>query len=504
MSRFARFAANIRFNIYGQALQVALPLLFLPFILRHLGREAYALYGLIGVLTSQLNLLNFGTNEATVKYLAEFEAAGDRPKMDRLLGNSLAFCGSVGLFGALLLTAATPYVFAPLPWLGKKLIDIGPDLVPAARCVLWCGAGVFLARTLAKTFHSIPQALQRFDVWNSAETGLIVLTYAGIYGLLSRGFGLRTLAVWTVVVAIANLILYAWLGQRLVPGLRLRPAYDPEMMRKVVGFGGWQLLGHAGWSVLNQLDKLLLYHYIPLGDMAYYLIACNVSQKMLSLLGPALPILLPLASTLHGKGDYATARKFYLSGTKLTVILIWPAAVLAFFFGPSFLEIWLGGNFSEHSGWVMRVLILGSFVSTIGIFGGQISQGFGRLSTPTLISVGCAGLGAASWFWVMPRYGALGTACVYLVVQVLMAALFTTWCNRSLLQIREREFSAALLRPLLVSLPLIAACCWLRNSLKGWVELGLFGALAYSACLGLCYRFALNPEERRRVLSLKG
>lgn len=490
--RFAHFAANIRFNFYGQMFQAVVPFFFIPFLLRHLGVEAYALYALIAILAGQMNLLSFGAGPATIKYLAGFDAAKDITGAQRLVGTSLAFYGGTGLLGAGILAVAA------LLFRGG-FFHVSADLVPAARFVFLCAAAVFFLQSLARTFQAVPQAMQRFDCWNGVETAAALLLYGGAYILLRQGYWLRALAVWNVVVCAATLGGYAILAGRLRPELRWRPLYDSRMMRRIASMGGFLFLGQVAWSVFFQGDKIVLGRFLPLGEVAYYLIAFSLAQKLLFLLGPVLPALMPFSSALHGRGEFDSARRLYLSGTKITLILTLPAAILAFFFAPKFLELWLGGEYSLRAGWILRFLVLGYFLNSMTAFGNLISLGFGEVKTPTLLLTVLVAAGVLSWGVVIPRYGVLGVSGTFCAVTALYSLSVMAWYNRRVLRVRNLELAAILARPVLLSLPLFAMGVLLRNTALGWWGLGSYGAASYAAYAFLCHRFALTTQERDKL-----
>lgn len=496
MSRFAQFASNIRFNIYGQILQGLIPFFIIPYIIHHLGREAYALYALIGILTGQLNLLHFGAVPATIKYLAEFHAAGDRNRTRRLMGTSLLFYGGIGLAGAALLAVCSPLL--------QRFIQTTPALGPAVRFVFLCAAATFLLQSLSRIFQAVPQALQRFDYWNGIETGCAMLLYAGNFLILWSGHWLRSMAALNIFVAAVGLFVYFRLSRKLLPESGIRLDYDAEMMRRIVGLGGPLFIAQLFWSVLYQADKIALGHFVPLSDLAYYLVAFSLAQKLFIFLNPVMPIVMPLASALHGQQDMAAARKLYHTGTKLTVILLWPAVVAAFFFAPAFLELWLGGQFSLFGGWVLRFLVLGVFMSAVPGFGSLISQGFGQVKIPTILFAAHVIAAAVLWVFIVPRHGILGATWIFCASQISYGSLLLLWCHKNVLGLPLKDLRSSLSRPLLLSIPVIVLDMIFRNLLRSWFSLLPFGACSYVLYGLLCYRFALDTEEHDRLSSFMG
>ncbi|MBI3548984.1 MAG: oligosaccharide flippase family protein [Elusimicrobia bacterium] len=493
MSRLARFATGVRFNAYGQVLQAALPFFFIPFALDKLGKEAYGLYALIGVVTAQLNLLSFGAGPATVKFLAEFESAMDRAKVERLVGNSLVFYGLTGAAGAAILVCASPFI-------GRDLLHVSHALMPAVSFIILCAAGTFAAQSFARTFQSVPQALHRFDLWNGAECAIALLQYAGAFALLAAGFWLRALAAWTFAVTVLGLVAYSLLSRRLLPGISLRPSYDAEMMKKVVGFGGWLFLSQVAWSAFYQADKLVLGHYnASLAELPYYLVSFTLAQKLYLVLNPIMPTLLPFSSAMHGANDREGAKRFFLSGTKLTVLLMLPATILGMLFAPAFLDLWLGGGFGLHAGWPLRLLLAGTFASAVPAFGHAIAQGFGKVRLPSIVFTAAAALGLLLWPFVLPRWGALGAAAVFLLVQGVYSTWLLLWSARSVVGVSLADLARAVGAPLIAAVPLAIVSGWFRNSIHSWIGLAAFGSVSFTAYLAAGYWTVFDSHEREKV-----
>lgn len=491
--RFARFAAGVRFNLYGQALQAALPFFTTPFILRSLGPEPYSLLILLSSLVSQLNLLGFGAAPASIKYLAELDPEREPKKVAQVFGTALLFFILTGLAGALLLLALSPLLSA-------SVLHLTPAMRNAAGFLFVCCAATFLLQSLSCAFQSPPRALHRFDVVNAGETGAALLAQLGACALLSLGLWVRALALWQAVIAALGMLYFAAASRRLLPNISLAPHYDPEVMGRIVRFGWPMFLGQAAWSVLNQLDKVVLGFYVPMDQLVHYLIPFSLAQKLILLVGPIVPVLLPFSSQLSGAADRPNAQRLLVSGTKVTFLLLAPFTVLGCCLGPAFLELWLGGGYSEHGGWILRWLILANFASAFGIFAGMIAQGFGRFQTPALMFTALAVAVVLSWPIFVPRFGLIAAAVAYAAFQTLYATGLYWWVCRRLLDLPPRNLIAALARPLSCALPLTVACFLLRNTLRGWSGLLGFGAAAGLYWAWAAWTWGLDDSERERLL----
>ncbi|MDE2291949.1 MAG: oligosaccharide flippase family protein [Elusimicrobia bacterium] len=494
--RFSRVAANVRYNVYGQALRTLVPFFTTPFIVRRLGPEPYSLVALIGTLVSQFNLLGFGANTAAVKFLAELDPAREPERVGSVFGNTLTFYGTAGLAGAALLAAAGPT-------LAPHFLRMSPGMRKVSTALFLCAAATFLLQFFAAAFQAVPRALQRFDIVNALDTATSVAYPVGACALLALGFWVRAMAAWQAVVALGALLCYATFTRRLLPGAPLRPRREPPVLRRLVHFGGLVFLVQVAWSVLNQLDKVALGFTLPLKDLVYYIIAFNLAQKLAVLPGPVISVLLPVSSQLASQRDERLARKLLASATKLMFMLVSLPALLGVCFGPAFLELWLGGEYSLHGGWILRWLIAANFAPCLLGVAFEMSVGFGRLRTPTLLYIGAACAAALSWPFLLPRFGTAAATGAFVAANFLYCAALLVWVYRSLFSSPARGFLAALLRPALLLLPFALVSALLRNSLRTWSSLGLYGAAAAAAWALVCWRWGLDDEERARLAALR-
>src|SRR3974390_1788538 len=67
-----------------------------PYILHHLGDEAFGLWVLIFSLTGYYGIFDFGIRSSLVRFVSKFEAPGDKDQLARLVNTSLFTYTCVG------------------------------------------------------------------------------------------------------------------------------------------------------------------------------------------------------------------------------------------------------------------------------------------------------------------------------------------------------------------------------------------------------------------------
>src|SRR5437879_12375542 len=98
MSLKTRALINVASSWGGLAVNIAVGFFLSPFILHHLGDEAFGLWILIYSLTGYYGLFDFGIRSSLVRYVSKFQATNDRGQIARLINTSLFSYSCLGLF----------------------------------------------------------------------------------------------------------------------------------------------------------------------------------------------------------------------------------------------------------------------------------------------------------------------------------------------------------------------------------------------------------------------
>src|SRR5579863_10691345 len=89
---------NVASSWGGLAVNIGVGFFLSPFILHHLGDEAFGLWVLIFSLTGYYGIFDFGIRSSLVRYVSKFEATGDKEQLAKLVNTSLFTYSCLGLF----------------------------------------------------------------------------------------------------------------------------------------------------------------------------------------------------------------------------------------------------------------------------------------------------------------------------------------------------------------------------------------------------------------------
>lgn len=483
----------------GNAGLAVLAFWLIPYIVKKLGPEGYALYSLLGIVSGYLMLLTLGAGGATVKYVSEHVGAGDRGALGTVLGVSF-WMHMLGVSLGAVVVLIFRREFA-------HLLDVSPASLDPAVWVMTCAGvgGAFFA--LAQYGQNILQGLQRYDLSNILSLSQNGLFLGAVALLLWRGYGIQAIGgafvVICVVLGLAALIAAA----RLLP---VRPAWDfwqgagRKPSRDFLIFGLTGFIGLLSWSVIFQWDKLFIGCMLPLSQLTYYIMPSAILQKFWIIPATITTVAFPMLSELHGARDVAGVRRFYRRCSQLVLWLVVPGFVMLMVLAPQFLTLWLGEEFSRYGTWPLRLLSMGYFVYFMGVMPGVAVGGLGRIRYGIKAAVAQALLCLLLWTILIPRLGIVGAAWGFFLASLVVNVSFVFSANRDFFGMSGRDYlEDVCMRPFLAGGVLLVVTWLVHFWLGSWTSFLLGGG--FCAAVYIIAGFLLidhdNYESFKEVLT---
>src|SRR5579859_7519639 len=88
---------NVGSSWFALAVNIVVGVFISPFILHHLGDEAFGLWVLIFSLTGYYGIFDFGIRSSLIRFVSKFQATGEKEELARLINTSLFTYTLVGL-----------------------------------------------------------------------------------------------------------------------------------------------------------------------------------------------------------------------------------------------------------------------------------------------------------------------------------------------------------------------------------------------------------------------
>ena len=240
---------NVGSSWFSLGVNVVTGIFLSPFILHHLGDEAFGLWILIYSVTGYYGLFDLGIRSSIIRYVAKYSATGQQEEMNLLLNTSLFSYAGIGVLAMIVTCIAAYYV--------NSIFRIPADFSGTARLLLLMVGGSVSFGFPLGVFGGILAGLQRFYLLNSINIVSTILRTVLIIVALQRGGGLLTVALITVVLPLLNGMANAVAAYPLVQmqiGLRY---FKRSTLRMIAGYGSATLLIIVASRLRFKTDAML-------------------------------------------------------------------------------------------------------------------------------------------------------------------------------------------------------------------------------------------------------
>lgn len=492
----ARFFRSATWNYLNSFVALVLAIVITPILVRGLGKEAYGTWTLVTSSVLYYSILQFGLARATVKFVAEEHAAGDMPSARRTIATS---------FLSLSVPASVLILVSPaLAFLFTVIFDLPDGFKTAAMVLVVLSTVDFAIGMPCDTFGAALVALQRYDLLNATATGVALAQAISWAIILAFGGGIVELGIATITFSlIGNLVRYVMV-RRLMGGIPIGPrTFERRKVKPLLSMSGWIALSDTVEIVTIRIDPLVVALVAGVPAVAVYTVGQKLSAFVERLTGPALAMFFPHAAALSASGDHEAIRRTLLAGTRLSVGLTLPLALVTSVLAEPALDAWVGEGFDGAAA-VVIFLSLTTLVISFSRVGIYILRGLGNVRFPALIGVfeAVVNLGASIVLGhIMGIEGvALGT-----LIGVTMNHLFVLVpyvCIQ--LRVSLWEFILTILRAHLIPCAASLAVGFALRSFAydGIWQLGVAGIATVGTYLVLFSFTGVTGEERRQLAGL--
>ncbi len=483
---------NVTYNFLSQVWFFILPIATSPYIVRHLGVDAYGVLSLATAIVGYLAVLDLGMGTATIKYMADAYVVRDFQAVSKVIGTSIVIYSGLGLLGTLAILATANLIIT-------HLLHVPANLVHLTLVVFYVSSLGFLVNMPLTVFNSIPNALQRFDILVKQNLALGTVAILGQVVLLALGYSLRALVVFNVATSVVGIIVFVLVARHLLPGVSFRPAFDGPTARRIMRFSALKVFSVISGQVVFQLDKVLIAAFLPLASVSYYVVPLGLAQRIISVIPNITTAVFPAVSEF--KANQERLNDLYVRVAKGVLMAVLPITVALVMFAEKILAYWMGADFATNGAATLRFLAIAFFLASFAAVPGVFVEGLGKPGIPAFFAVISAVLNLGLALLFIPRWGIAGPALALIVNSLITVPLFVDRVNRKVLGLRNTTLLRhGFVKPLVAAIPMGLFFVVVRPYAKNLPELGgiiLAGAGLYVL---LCLWFgAIDAAERRMI-----
>ena len=424
---------NIVANFAGQGWRAVLSFALLPLYINYLGIESFGLIGIFALVQAWLALLDLGLRPAVSREMARYlgGAVGVQHVCDLLR--------TVETLAMAMAATVAVVIWLASHWLAANWV-VARSLSVSELALAFSIMGIIAAASfLDNVFISSLVGLQRQVLQNAIS--VIVATVRGFGALAVLAWVSPTIHaffLWQLAVSVTSVALNAAYTYRSLPSPPRKSCFSLEALHSVTNFA----LGIAGITLLSllltQVDKVLLSRLLTLESFAYYSLACTVSSALYMVVGPISNAIYPRFTELVARNDESGLIIAYHKCAQLVSVLLVPAAIMLAFFGNRILLLWTGNvTITNEVAPLLAILAIGTMIHGFMWIPYQLQLANGWTGLANRINVVAVGILVPTILWAVPRYGAIGAAWIWLVLNIGYLTLGVHFMHRRLL-INER------------------------------------------------------------------
>jgi O-antigen/teichoic acid export membrane protein len=502
----SQFGRNVVTTMVARVANMARGVCVVPFLIRHLGWEAYGIWTSIFILVSYVGLTTLGISNVYIKYVAEFHARRQYDKANALLSTGLAV--TIPLCGSLFLCFLFGWKwFAPVLHLPPAHAADGKE---AVLIVL----GVFLSSIAFNAFGDMLVGTQQIASTQIFLTISIMVEFALIVWLVSIGRGIAGLAEAYLVRTVINDGLTIWWARRQLKWLHLSPRkVRRESLKYVLHFGGLVQFQSMLGMFLVSVERVAGLWLIGASAAGELDVAKKWPTAYSSVPTAFFTALLPAAAHVDAASEspdrVRNLRELYLSGSRYANLCtaLFVAAVV--FWAAPFMNVWLGPQLLMRDKLIPLFVVFSLALQFHMLTGPGTSmfRGMGRVyeeftySVPNLVLLAVT-LPAAHW--IQGRWTPFG---IGLAVSLATAGSACVLMGRALyvLDVPLTRFVRVVILPGMVPFVAAGVLAWpvarmvaAVNRWQGAVVLLAAGIVYAAGVVAMLHRWVLTNEEKQK------
>jgi O-antigen/teichoic acid export membrane protein len=451
MSHKRRVLQGSASNLVRMLLSMLVSLVLPPLLVHRMTPPEYGAWVLILQLSGYVNMLDLGLQTAIGKFVAEYDAKGDREASHHLISTSftiLTVAAAIGSVAIGVMVWSVPQLFHQMP----------AALVPQVRFSL-LAVGLSTAVTLPfGVFLSTFTGLQQYVFPTIVATASRVGSAAALIVILLMHGGLLQLAI---VYAVFNLVTAAtqFLGwRRLVKG-RVDFSFFSFHRRSAIQlakYGSVMSIWIVAMLFVSGLDIVIVGHY-QYKDTGFYSIASGAANFMLAIVASVFGPLVPAVSSMQAGTTPSRMGELCIRMTRYCALLLCLLGLPLVLGSYSLLSLWVGKRYAIQSALYLQVLVFGNVVRQLVSPYIMFVVATGKQHLATIAAIAEAAVNLVLSIWLVQRIGAVGVAVgtlagafVSFSVHLLVSMRYT---QSTILIPRGRYLGQGVLRPLLIIVP---------------------------------------------------
>ena len=484
--------AGAALNYVVIILNIAVGLLYTPYMLRMMGQSEYGLYSLVASVIAYLTILDLGLGNAIVRYTAKYRAEGKTKEQYEMFGMFLvlySIISVVALIGGMGLYFNVDSMF------GDTMTAV--ELARARIMMLILVVNLVFTFPMS-IFGSIMSAYECFVFPKAINIIRIFLNTAIMIALLEMGYKAVAMVILQTLFNFATLIInFIYCKYKL--GIKIRIArFQMGFLREVAIYSFWIFLNAIMDRVYWSSGQFILGIVAGTTAIAIFAVAIQLQSMFMQFSTAISSVFLPKVTSMVALRNNETeiSNLFIKTGRIQNIVM---AMMLFGFltFGRSFINLWAGPEYRDA--YIITCLFFISlYIPLIQNLGITILQARNQMKFRSLLYIAIAAVTLVLLYYFASLWGGIGCAIAIsgalLVGQGLIMNIYYQVKQGINIWLFWKEIAKMNFAPLILSI------CFMYFTydaeFDSWLKLISWTGIYSLIYILLLYKLSMNQYER--------
>ena len=474
-------------------LNIAIGLLYTPWMIKEIGVSDYGIYALIISFISYF-LIDFGLGSSIARFISKYRAEGNENKVGDLLGITTQVYLLIDLIIVALLVVS--YFF-----ISNIFVKLTLDEIDTLKKVYLIAGFFSVCNFIFKPMDGAMMAYEYFVRLKSLDMIRRLGTVVLIVVVLLLDGGLYELVFINGAVAlIVSIMKYRYFIKRSEIKIKLR-YFDKVVAKQLFVFSFWVFMIGLAQRFRLSLMPSVLGAFSGTSEITIFSVAMTLEGFVYTIAFALNGLFIPKVSRLVQKEtDRSKITALMVKVGRIQLYIIGFIIIGYIGLGKSFMQLWLGIDFA-NSYYVAALLIIPNIVILTQQIGGTLSYVENELKYNALIMFFVSVVSFVFSILFAEKYGAIGCGVANFVALVFYIILVNVFYKKILKLNVVLFFKSCHLKilPIMILFPILLFYIDKNIEIDSWIKLFGIGSIYAFAFIISMYFFAFNKEEKEIV-----
>jgi len=397
---------NTGFNLIGYFYLLLASFFSISILLHNLGRDVFGVYIFLASIISLASVFDFGIANAVVRKLSL--PSTSREEKVKTWRTSFTIFISLALLLFVCVVTLLQYLSRTMP----IFVHLDKSVINWSVLIL---AVIVFINHLNIHFLNLPQAEQRFDIFNS-KTLLVGSANTIISALVSGIYpNIAILFLVQLFFHFLTLIFMVFYSKKTFSGPDFAPSYDRKTGQELFSFGLRNFVGTLAGQVESQFSNFILGAMVSARAITTFNIPQSIVTKGAGVVSQFAQAFFPLSASLLEKDRIKKLKTLVLGIEGVTLLGGILAVILTFTIGEQFLLWWLKDSIVVASAYpILKILSFYFVLVSLTPVPTALLQGLNKPQIPSFFGALTVSLEIILSFSLISM-GAIGVAYAFLI-----------------------------------------------------------------------------------------